>query len=143
MKAKLGLLASLTLTVALATPRAQPQSQDDLHIQLAGIDLTLGMRQDDALRKLSAVYAVSYDEAYKQWTVSEKDRSSYRQIGAVSFRTDRLVVVHKEWFNIYDTTATAHAMATSNAVQAVAGQARACTVSVEAEKKPPSPPSVV
>ena len=93
MKAQLWLLASFTLTAALATPNAQRQSQDDLHIQLAGIDLTLGMRQDEALGKLSAVYAVSFVEAYKQWTVSEKNRPSYRPIGAVSFRMDRLALL--------------------------------------------------
>ena len=39
--------------------QAQEQESDD-HIQLGGIELTLGMLQEEALQKLSSVYDLNY-----------------------------------------------------------------------------------
>jgi|SoiMethySBSTD1v2_1073268.scaffolds.fasta_scaffold28301_2 hypothetical protein len=73
------IIAALSLA-ALATPEAQVRTSD-LQIQLGGIDLVLGMAQDDALRKLSAVYNVNFDNG--KWNVTKKG-SSYRPLGSMS-----------------------------------------------------------
>ena len=52
------LLPLLFLTFAMPL-QAQEQESDD-HIQLGGIELTLGMLQEEALQKLSSVYDLNY-----------------------------------------------------------------------------------
>jgi hypothetical protein len=138
---RVGLCVVALAVVWAAAVAARAQSQDqDAGIRLAGIDLRLGMRQEDALRDLSAVYSVIFDESYNRWDVWAKDRAS-KQIGTLSFRSGRLAAVSKEWFEFGETSATSHGMAVSNAVRAVVGESRTCTVSVE-ERRQISPPPV-
>jgi len=48
---------ALALTVVSAPPLAQPPAED-LEIEFGGIQLRLGMTQDDVLRKLAVVYDI-------------------------------------------------------------------------------------
>jgi hypothetical protein len=121
----------LFLTVALATPHAQRQDQEKT--QLGGIELTLGMPQDDVLRKLGIVYHITYNDSVGEWSVMRNGDPLYRLVGTVAFRNERLISVSKEWGpGLENRTAAALATALLQAVQSIAGQdSRLCLVSVE------------
>ena len=112
------------------------RSQDpEIQLQLGGIELALGMAQEDVLRKLAVLYDVRHmDNAPGNWTVLRKGGPPYRMVGAVSFRTGRLTFVNKHWGpGSDDQSASAMAMALHDAVQALTvNGARSCAASVEA-----------
>jgi hypothetical protein len=125
------LFALPALMVASATAHAQSQTQDT-QIQLGVADLTLGMPQAEALRRLALIYDLNYAAGSPgAWIVLRKDPRTV--VGNVSFRNERLVFVNKGWAPAFAENQTARAVsqALHDAVQAVAGQGRECRVSAE------------
>lgn len=124
-----GLISVLAVSIAVYS-YAQPRNQDSL-IQLGGIQLELGMSQEEALRKLSVVYDVRHvDSTPGNWIILRKGGPPYRNIGLVAFTRERLGSVSRSWGPESDNqTASALAASIHGAVESVAGSGRACNVS--------------
>ena len=71
----------LFLTFAMPL-QAQEQESDD-RIQLGGIELTLGMPQEEALQKLASVYTVNYDPR-AGWSVMRRGGPPFFAVGNIS-----------------------------------------------------------
>ena len=87
-------ILALALIFGVSTgPNAQTRTADTT-IQFSGFDLTLGMAQEDVLRKLSSVYTITAsDDVRGMWMVMQ--RQPTEMIGHVAFRNEKLTFVSK------------------------------------------------
>ena len=123
------LLPLLFLTFVMPL-QAQEQESDD-RIQLGGIELTLGMPQEEVLQKLASVYTVNYDPR-AGWSVIRRGGPPFFVVGNISFTNSRLTFASASWWPRPDNqTAKDLATALSDAIRAVAPSVRMCAVSVE------------
>ncbi len=122
------LLPLLFLTFAMPL-QAQEQESDD-HIQLGGIELTLGMLQEEALQKLSSVYDLNYRDPSAGWFVQRRGGPPFEIVGIVGFTNNRLTFANALW-GPNNQTAQDLATTLSDAVRSVAPSVRMCAVSVE------------
>ena len=122
------LLPLLFLTFAMPL-QAQEQESDD-RIQLGGIELTLGMPQEEALQKLASVYDLNYRNPRAGWLVQRRGGPPFDVVGSVGFTDNRLTFANAVW-GPNNQTAQDLATALSDAVRAVAPSVRMCAVSVE------------
>ena len=119
----------LFLTFAMPL-QAQEQESDD-RIQIGGIELTLGMPQEEALEKLASVYDVNYDPRVG-WSVMRRGGPPFSMIGNISFTNNRLAFASASWWPRPDNqTAKDLATTLNDAIRAVAPSVRMCAVSVE------------
>lgn len=118
--------------------QAQPTDTNQA-IQLEGVQLSLGMPQEDVLRKLAVVCDVNHvADVAGNWSVTRRGvPRSRRDVGIVVFGGGKLSFVSKNWGPEFDNqTARAVSMSLHNAVEAVVGEgARPCNVSVETAGK--------
>ncbi len=89
------LLPLLFLTFVMPL-QAQEQESDD-HIQLGGIELTLGMLQEEALQKLSSVYDLNYRDPSAGWFVQRRGGPPFEIVGIVGFTNNRLTFANALW----------------------------------------------
>ena len=98
---------------------------------LGGIEVRLGMTQDEALRKLSAIYELRHmDNAPGAWFVLRKAQQMFEPIGSLTFSSDRLTfATHSLGPGLKEQTAAAVARTLYDAVEAVtAGGQSPCVV---------------
>jgi hypothetical protein len=128
----------LAVTTLIApTPQAQPADLDPA-IQLEGVQLSLGMPQEDVLRKLAPVCEVNQvANVAGNWSVTRRGEPRSRHVGIVVFGGGKLSFVLKNWGPEFDNqTASAASLSLHKAVEAVVGGgARACNVSVKTADK--------
>ena len=117
----------LFLTFAMPLQAQEPESDD--RIQLGGIELTLGIPQEEALRKLASVYDLNYINPRAGWFVQRRG-APFDVVGVVGFTDNRLTFANAVW-GPNNQTARALATALSDAVRSVAPLVRMCAVSVE------------
>jgi len=120
-------LLVLLLTAGFAAPLAQ-SDEADTRIKLGGIDLRLGMPQDDVLRKLGLMYDVR--DSSGGWMIYRRGGPPFELIGNISFTNERLSFVsrHRE---PHQQEARSLAVDLHNAVNTAAPGGRTCTVSTE------------
>jgi hypothetical protein len=129
-------LAVLTaFELASSSAFGQNRRPEPLTIELGGIEVSLGMPQEDVLRRLSAAYQTTYSENSKSWDVIGGTGTQPRFIGSLTFQAARLVMVVKEWWQpIGSDTASAHAVALRNALESVTKTSgSACKVTPQPE----------
>jgi hypothetical protein len=132
MRNKVSQLAvGLFSVLAVAVPTAHAQDSDN-SILLGGIQLELGMSQEDVLRKLGVVYSITHWESSPgNWVVTRRGGPI---IGQVFFKTEKLTGVNKQWGADDDETAGAFARALREAVESVTrGEVRNCMISTATE----------
>ena len=118
----------LFLTFAMPLQAQEPESDD--RIQLGGIELTLGIPQEEALQKLASVYDLNYINPRAGWFVQRRGGPPFDVVGVVGFTDNRLTFANAVW-GPNNQTAQALATALSDAVRSVAPLVRMCAVSVE------------
>jgi hypothetical protein len=101
-------------------------------MQIGGIDLSLGMRQEDVLRQLGVAYDLQHiDSDPGNWMVNRKGGPPILPMGALGFRNNRLYFMSRTWGPIGQNNQTASGLSAAlfNAIKAVAGQGRQCELS--------------
>ena len=122
------LLPLLFLTFAMPLQAQEPESDD--RIQLGGIELTLGMPQEEVLQKLASVYDLNYINPRAGWFVQRRGGPPFDVVGVVGFTDNRLTFANAVW-GPNNQTAQDLATTLSDAVRSVAPSVRMCAVSVE------------
>jgi hypothetical protein len=90
----------LSLFTAVLTLNAAPAKPQDTKpsIDLGGFSVSLGMQQDDVLRKLAVIYELrSMNDGPGSWIVVRKGGPPYQVIGTIGFRNDRLTFASRSW----------------------------------------------
>jgi len=124
-----GVAALLLIASSDVAFSATPKS--DLVIDVGGIQLELGMPQDDALARLATLYDLRHqDSAPGNWTVVRRGGPSYDFLGSLSFQDGKLAFVTRSWDSLHDQTTNDLALALHRALKSLpAGQARTCIIS--------------
>lgn len=121
------------LVFLTASLDAQQKPRADTTIQIGGVDMSIGMSQDDALTPLAHLYDVRHqDNLPGFWTVVRRGGPPYEIIGSLSFGDGRLVAATKTWGQPKERTAQGHAAAMFDALRAITnGSVKSCAVEVD------------
>jgi hypothetical protein len=87
---------TLCASVALLSATTSGAQTVAPRISIGGIELQLGMPQEEALRKLSVLYRVQ-DLSPGSWVVLRENRGEYAPLGSITFTDDRLTFASRSW----------------------------------------------
>jgi hypothetical protein len=86
------------IAAALAVPAMGQQPAPDTVLQIAGLEVWLGMPQDQALQRLSSAYDVRHADGMPgNWMIFRKGGYPRDLLGDVTFKDNRLSFAAKTW----------------------------------------------
>ena len=126
-------LAAIAIIGLVGRIAAAQNSGPATRLLIGGVELQLGMDQNQALTNLGILYEIRHvDSQPGTWVVTRKGGPPYRFIGSLGFMSERLTFASRSWGpELEEQTATGLAKALHEAVRSVSanGQSR-CIVSV-------------